>query len=147
MPAPDVASYAQRFGLTVTPENVLGIRAVVLDEAHDLQDMLWQEERNVWMPQLGDDPVSRDMMREFNLVTKSLLDRAHQHVDSLIALGNELAATARAYGHTEDQIKASFESTAVSHLSPLFKQMAGLKPASARPASSAWQDLVTGGRA
>jgi hypothetical protein len=60
----------------VTPENVLGVRAIILEEAHGLQAALWQEERIVWLPKLGEDPVSKDMKREFNLVTKALMDRA-----------------------------------------------------------------------
>lgn len=147
MPTPDVSTYAQRFGLTVTPENVLGVRAIILEEAHGLQAALWQEERIVWLPKLGEDPVSKDMKRELNLATKALMDRAHAHIDSLFALGEELAATARAYGHTEEQIKASFGRTEVSGLSPLFKRVAGLNTASASRPASPWQNLIAGARA
>jgi uncharacterized protein YukE len=143
------ASLQQRFGLTVTPENVLGVRAVVLQEAQDLQHMLSTEEERAGLPPLGQDLVSKDMSREFNQATKQLLDRANQHIDSLKALGEELAASARAYGHAESEIKSSFESaarSAASQISPTFLHAAGIGATAARPRAGTFGELLAGGR-
>ena len=123
-------SLQRRFGLTVTPQNVLGVRAVVLQEAQDLHDMLKSESEQVILPKLGWDPVSRDMAAAFNPLTQQLLDRAKRHIETLKDLGNELAASAREYGHAESEIRSSFAPgaglTAASQLSPTFLHAAGM---------------------
>jgi hypothetical protein len=133
MTTPGAGPLALGFGLTVTPENVLGVRAVVMQEATDLQNMLRGEEQYLTLPALGRDPVSGDMSPAFNAVTHGLLARARDHITSLFALGEELAATARSYGLTEGDIAASLARTEVSKIPAPLRQLAGLSAAASRP--------------
>jgi hypothetical protein len=129
---------------------VLGVRAVVLQEAQDLDKMLRIERERVELPPLGDDPVSKDMSREFNAVTKQLLDRAQQHVGSLFGLCDELAATAQTYGRTESDIEASFgpnlPRTTASRVSPAPLEAIGMGATAARPPAQSFGVLITGGQ-
>jgi hypothetical protein len=142
-------SLLQRFGLTVTPQNVLGVRAVVLQEAQDLDGLLNSERERATLPPLGQDLVSKDMSSEFNLVTEQLLDRAKQHIDTLKALGDELAAAARDYGRAEAEIKLSFGPgaipTAASRVPPTFLDAAGMGANAARPPARSLGELMAGG--
>ena len=144
------APLQQRFGLIVTPQNVLGIRAVVLQEAHDLDKVLRVESEQLSLLPLGGDPVSPDMSSAFNEVTQQLLARANQHIDSLFALGAELGATAQTYGHTEAGIEASFKPgssrTDASRLSPVMSHAAGMGTTATRPSPGSITDLLVGGR-
>jgi hypothetical protein len=144
------SSLQQRFGLTVTPQNVLGVRAVVLQEAQDLDKMLRDEREQAILQELGRDPVSRDMASAFNEVTMPLLARADEHVAALFELGDELAAAAKAYGHTEDDIAASLTPrslhTRVSQLSTPFREVAGLSQSASRLQPGTVSELLTGGR-
>ncbi|HEY9415353.1 MAG TPA: hypothetical protein VIQ30_11385, partial [Pseudonocardia sp.] len=144
MTTPGAGPLALGFGLTVTPENVLGVRAVVMQEATDLQNMLRREERNAILPRLGGDPVSGDMSAAFNVVTHGLFARAREHIDSLFALGEELAATARSYGETEDEVAASFARTEVSKVPTPLRQLAGLSAAASRPMPTTLGQLFGG---
>ncbi|HTK66661.1 MAG TPA: hypothetical protein VL595_30080 [Pseudonocardia sp.] len=143
------APLQQRFGLTVTPQNVLGVRAVVLQEAQDLEKTLRTEREQVALPPLGRDLVSNDMSSAFNEATDQLLKRASEHVAALFKLGDELAATAREYGCTEADITTSFSEnsprTAASQVSPTFREIAGMGTTSARPAAQTISHLLTGG--
>lgn len=123
---------AHRFGLTVTPENILGVRAVVLQEATDLKETLDYETQYAMLPALGGDPVSGDMSAAFNPVTRELLGHAREHIKSLFALCEELVATARSYGHTEAAITASLGQTEVSKVSAPLRQLAGLSASASR---------------
>lgn len=143
------SSLQQRFGLTVTPQNVLGVRAVVLQEAQDLDALLENEGKSAMLPHLGTDPVSRDMSEAFNAVTTQLVNRALEHVAALFALGEELGATARAYGHLEADIKASLEdqsASAASRLSVPFRQFAGMSATVTQPSSMTLGGLMSGGQ-
>jgi hypothetical protein len=144
------ASYLQRYGLIVNPENVLGIRAVILQEAHDLGDMLEAGRDRVMLPPLADDPVSKDMSLAFNEVTKQILAQAKEHVASLFDLCDELAATAREYGRAETDITASFgpstPPTAASALPPAVLKLAGLGAPAARPQPQSIAEALAGGR-
>lgn len=145
------APLQQRFGLTVTPQNVLGVRAVVLQEAHDLFEMLRSEREQVVLTQLGGDPVSLDMSGAFNPVTDQLIQRAQRHIDSLKELGEELADTARGYGHTEADISASFGPRSLrsmaSQVSPNLLQATGMGAATSKPSAQRLSDVMTGGLA
>ena len=141
-------SLQQRFGLQVTPQNVLGVRAVVLQEAQDLQDLLKNELEQTYLPALGGDLVSADMSAAFNEATVQLLARAKDHIKSLFDLGDELRASANAYGHTEAEIDASFSHdsarTSASRLSPMLREVAGMGRSTARPSAQTTRDLITG---
>lgn len=144
------ASYLQRFGLTVNPQNVLGVRTVVLQEAHDLEKMLNAERERALLPPLGGDPVSFDMSAAFNEVTLQLLVRAKEHVASLFELCDELAATAREYGRVDADIAASFGSgsprTAAGTVPPLLRQVTGMSATAARPPARSIAEILGGGR-
>jgi hypothetical protein len=127
----------------------LGVRAVVLQEAQDLQDMLNNEQEQVILQRLGVDPVSRDMSEGFNLGTQQLLERARRHIDTLKALGDELAASATEYGHAETDIKSSFvpglEPVAASKVTPVLLQAAGMGVDGDRSSPRTIDGLLTGG--
>lgn len=137
---------ARNFGLTVTPENILGVRAVVLQEATDLKETLDYETQYAMRPALGGDPVSGDMSVAFNPITHELMGQAREHIKSLFALCEELAATARSYGHTEADITASLgrPTSARSPPSPPLRQLAGLSASASRPAPTTTGQLFGG---
>jgi hypothetical protein len=141
-------SLLQRFGLSVTPQNVLGVRAVVLQEAQDLQDRLQAERERVMLSPLGADPISKDMSVAFNEVTVQLLTRANEHVVSLFKLGEELGTTARAYGHTDAEIAAAFDPgssrTAASQISPTLLEAVGMGVTADRPFAQSVGGLLSG---
>lgn len=128
-----------RYGLTVNVANVLGIRAVILEEAEEL-DKAVQHFRRLHpngMPELGGDPVSKDAAKGFTEVTERLLARGQAHIDGLFALGDELAAAARDYGHNEQAITTSFQPGRtgppaglgpIQHLPPALREIARSDP-------------------
>lgn len=98
--------------MQVTPENVLQARAVLLTEAESFQGFI----RSTFFGQqliglCGGDPISRDAQELF---TKKIHDNAvlpaNQYVQRLLDLGDQLAATARSYGISEQRIADSFRS-------------------------------------
>jgi len=96
-------------GLRVTPETVLGIYGVIMEEVHRLRESILAFRRVGQMPALGGDPVSPCAAAGFNEVTHQLLQQCQAHVDGLAAVGEQLAASARAYGKREEEITATLE--------------------------------------
>jgi len=107
-------------GLRVTPETVLGVRAVIMEEVTLLRLSVRNFRRgHGQMPSLGGDPVSPYAARGFNEVTEQLLAQCEKHIQGLQAIGDELAAAAKAYGMTEMEITDSFDPNAVQYVPEL----------------------------
>ena len=94
-------------GMRVTPETVLGIYEVIMEEVNRLRMAIrnFQREHRS-MPLLGGDPVSVPAAKGFTEVTDLLIQQCQAHVGGLEAVGNQLAVAAREYGRTEEQITA-----------------------------------------
>jgi len=97
-------------GMRVTPETVLGIYEVIMEEVNRLRMAIrnFQREHRS-MPPLGGDPVSVPAAKGFNEATALLVQSCQKHVDGLEAVGSQLAAAAREYGRTEEQITAALK--------------------------------------
>lgn len=111
---PDAAAKAAAFdhlGLQVTPANVLGVYAVIMQEATRLQASMqrFQKDYGQGMPLLGADPISPYASRGFTELTEQLLAKCQNDIDDLQRLGDGLAEVARAYGHTEEEVMAAFD--------------------------------------
>jgi len=102
------AAAIDALALQVNRDTVLQARAGIVDEAHRLQRVL--DENNLHAPVglCGGDPVSRDAQRAFNERIADLAADCQRHVDELVAGADKLAAAARRYGLTDDEITASF---------------------------------------
>jgi len=73
LPASAVAALAN-FGMKVAPENILGLYAVVMEEARRLELSLVNfQMRHQVVPTLGGDPVSAPAAAGFQEVTSELL--------------------------------------------------------------------------
>jgi len=111
---PDVAARAAAFdqlGMQVTPANVLGIYSVIAEEAARLNGaiQMFRMDNFDGMPELGGDPVSTPAAKGFTEATNQLVAKCQADVGDLQSVAAGLAATARAYGNSEEQIKASFD--------------------------------------
>lgn len=94
----------------VTPRNVLKARAAILAEAESLQEFVRQKFSTGSLIGLcGGDPISRDAQQLFTAkIHDNVLTPTYQYIDRLLDIAEELAASARAYGFTEEQIAGSF---------------------------------------
>jgi hypothetical protein len=110
---PGVAAKAAAFdqlGMQVTPANVLGVYGVIMEEVDRLTTSVhtFRDTNMQGMPSLGGDPVSPHAARGFNDASTALLAKCQSDIDGLRRIGDGLAEAARAYGKTEEQIKAAF---------------------------------------
>jgi hypothetical protein len=110
---PGVAAKAAAFdqlGMQVTPANVLGVYGVIMEEMTRLSNSVlrFQADHGQGMPLLGSDPVSQPAARGFTATTAQLLVQCQVDIDGLSRFGSGLADAARAYGKSEEQIKAAF---------------------------------------
>ena len=111
---PDAAAKAAAFdhlGLQVTPANVLGVHAVIMQEATRLQAsvQVFKSDHGQGMPLLGGDPVSPHASRGFTELTNQLLARCETDIADLFRVADQLAKAAREYGKTEEQVKEAFD--------------------------------------
>jgi hypothetical protein len=96
----------------VTPENVLGMYAVVLEQVTRLQASLahFKRQYGEGMPLLGNGhPVSKPFKESFDASTAKLVDLCQGDINNLREVANGFADAARAYGKTEEDIQASFD--------------------------------------
>jgi hypothetical protein len=101
--------------LNVTPDNVLQARAVIVEEAQSLLDFVSTEFRSdrQLMGLCGGDPISRDAQRLFNQkIQETAVQPTLEYIRRLRDIADQLAATARSYGFTEQQITDSLRSSA-----------------------------------
>jgi hypothetical protein len=110
---PEVAAKAaafDRLGLQVTPANVLGIYAVIMEEVSRLSAsmQMFTLDHGEGMPSLGEDLVSRPAARGFTEATRRLLVKCETDIRDLNRVGDGLVEAARAYGKAEEHIQAVF---------------------------------------
>jgi hypothetical protein len=103
------AAAFDELGMQVTPENVLAVRAVLMEEATELEVLLKRELFGFRVEELGGDPVSKYAAAGFNELNERYLAQCTEYVETLKRAGAHLAATARAYGIAESEIEASFK--------------------------------------
>lgn len=97
-------------GLRITPANVMQVRNALLAESQLMRDQVAMMKMNVGMGvgRPGLDRVSERAEPEFNAKIGAMLEQWAAYVDALKAGAEELGQMARRYGHTEDQLAASF---------------------------------------
>ena len=97
--------------LTVSRENVLQARAVLLAEADDFLAFVSATEfaMDQWIGLCGGDPISRDAQRLFAArIRDNAFHPVQRYVRELADAAERLAEVARSYGFTEEQIARSF---------------------------------------
>lgn len=106
---PSLVASLNHLGMQVTPENVLHIRAALLTEAERLGDLLRLHGWELRVRAPAPDPVSAAAEMTLNPKIDLLTTQFQAYVDTLKTAGGVLAATARTYGYTEQQVKDSFD--------------------------------------
>lgn len=106
---PSLAASLDHLGMQVNPENVLHIRAALLTEADRLDALLHTYLLQLWVRAPAKDPVSIPAANLLNQKIGGLADQYKEYVNALTTAGDVLAAAARAYGYTEQQVKDSFD--------------------------------------
>ncbi|MDT7565614.1 MAG: hypothetical protein QOG76_4238, partial [Pseudonocardiales bacterium] len=103
------AAAFDQLGMQVTPANVLGVYGVIMEEVDRLTTSVhtFRDTNMQGMPSLGGDPVSPHAARGFNDASTALLVKCQADIDALMRIGDGLADAARAYGKSEEQIKAA----------------------------------------
>jgi hypothetical protein len=145
-------------GLRVTPETVLGVHEVIMEEVYRLRTAVWRfQNHHRAMPALGSDPVSPHAAKGFIEATDLLLDRCRASIADLAAIGDQLAQAARAYGKSEAEIRASLNAASAVPFQSAANVLGGQDvPAplrrvfeplpTQRPPASSLGDLMRGGQ-
>ncbi|WP_028937932.1 PE domain-containing protein [Pseudonocardia spinosispora] len=107
-------------GMTVTPENVLQLHNVFQSEVAALRSKTVFT-LNFKVGKAAEDPVSPRAADGFNTKIDSYKRRVQDYVDELDATARALADAAKRYGHSEEEIVASFRK-----FSPGYQQRNGL---------------------
>jgi hypothetical protein len=106
LPASAQAALAYFGGMAVSPDNVLALYTVIMEEVRRLELSLMNfQMRHQAAPKLGGDPVSGP--------TAQLLGSCRTSIKELRTVAEGLTAAARAYGQSEEQITASFDPSRV----------------------------------
>lgn len=116
MTAPEIGGHrtqldaaVRALALQVNRDTVLQARAALLAEAERLDKELQRSHREyAGVGLCGRDPVSPEAAAAFNERIQSLIDRCFAYNRDLRASAEALAATAHAYGYTDDEITTSF---------------------------------------
>ncbi|MGQ0482493.1 MAG: PE domain-containing protein [Pseudonocardia sp.] len=103
------AAAFDELGMQVTPENVLAVRAVLMEEATELRQLLRRELHGFRVEELGGDPVSKYAAAGFNELNERYLAQCTEYINTLERAGKHLEATARSYGIAESEIATSFK--------------------------------------
>ena len=103
-----LASDLDHLGMQVTPANVLAVRNAVAGEARRLADLLDAHDYMLTVRAPAADPVSIAAAQAFNLKISAVKQQCQAYVNALQQAEQQLKQTARAYGHTEQDIKDSF---------------------------------------
>ena len=93
-------------GFQVTAETVLQMHSVVANE-HDRLNQLAMTAMDEPMQRCGDDPVSYDAQAAFEAKVVALRHAVSAHIERLGTQAEELAAAAKSYGFTEQEIAAA----------------------------------------
>jgi hypothetical protein len=133
--AGDTAPAMTVAGLRVTPETVLGVAQVVMEEVNRLRQSMWRFQfAHQGMPELGSDPVSNVAAPLFTEATSRLVRRCQSSIEELAKVGEDLAQVARAYGKSEGEIKATFDAaTKSAYIAAPVPPSLGDLPAPLRP--------------
>jgi hypothetical protein len=107
-----IESARLNLGFSVSRENVLEAYKLVHTEWSKLGEVVSQNAPMLEIDLCGDDPVSHDAQRVFNPRLSELRAQSTTYVDGLDEIARKLLDSARAYGYTDDQIKASLTSAA-----------------------------------
>lgn len=112
-------------GMTVTPENIVHVSSVLQAESDYLRTRVRQSRNHCRVGEPGLDPVSPKAASGFNGKIGLLLEQCQAYCDTLAAAADELARTARSYGHTDDDIRRSLESVQANYGGPIPNPPAG----------------------
>lgn len=93
----------------VTPENVLLLHNGLKAEAQYLTDQMYQHGFPTHVGRPGNDQVSKPAAKAFNDKIRALNEQLQAYVTQLDKMAEVMALTAKGYGHTEDQLTASFK--------------------------------------
>jgi hypothetical protein len=105
-------------GIQVTPRNVVQVSAVLRAEAEYLSDKVMRAQHNAVVGEPGADPVSPRAAEGFNRKITNLLDQCQAYCEALRAAADRLGATAKAYGHTEDDLARALASIQPGYAEP-----------------------------
>ena len=95
-------------GMHVTPENVLRLRNALTAEADRVYHDLKRAEYDLHVGACGTDPLSQPVADIMNAKIQGHMRDAYYYVKTLQGAAEDLDQMARAYGHTEAAIQASF---------------------------------------
>ena len=95
-------------GMQVTPENVLRLRNALTAEADRVYHDLRRAEQDLHVGACGTDPLSQPVADIMNAKIQGHMRDAFAYVQTLRDGAEDLHQMARAYGHTEAVIQASF---------------------------------------
>lgn len=95
--------------MAVTPSNVLQVHHALQAESDRLSAKLKLHQPALRVGEAGKDPVSGPAAAVFNAKIASLVDGCWAYIHALSEAAENLRATARGYGYTEEQIKTSFD--------------------------------------
>jgi hypothetical protein len=104
--------------LQVTPENVLDVRKVLLQEAERLLNHAQRATaQSQFVGLCGGDPVSQQASLAFNQRIALLVEQCREYGNQLKFAGESLNAVAENYGYSEQQIESSFRSAGPENIS------------------------------
>lgn len=95
--------------MQVTPENIVHVGNVLAAEAEFMQVKLRAAWWNARVGVAAKDPVSQPTADGFNRKIDALLGQVQAYVETLRAASEQLAQTARSYGHTDAEIARSLD--------------------------------------
>ncbi|MFC7340830.1 hypothetical protein [Saccharopolyspora griseoalba] len=99
--------------ITVTEDNVLEVRRTILSAAEEALHRLQSIAPGLQVTPPATDEVSRSAAAYWTAklvgAEDSHFQRLLQYVDDVIALGEQVGEAARQYGHTDEEIQASFQ--------------------------------------
>jgi hypothetical protein len=117
LPASARAALAYFGGMAVSPDNILGLYTVIMEEVRRLELSLMNfQMRHQAAPKLGGDPISGPAADGFNAVTAQLLGSCRTSIKERRMVADGLAGAAREYGKSEEQITASFDPSRVRYM-------------------------------
>lgn len=105
-------------GMQVTPENIVHVSNVLRAESDYLATRARWARNNCVVGEPGKDPVSSVAADGFNRKIRLLLDQCQAYCDRLGAASDDLARTAKTYGHTDDDIARSLTSIQANYGQP-----------------------------
>jgi len=94
--------------LQVTPDNVLLISNALRAEATLLTGKIHWAKGEAVVGKPGQDPVSVEAVPRLNTAITTRLTECQSYADALVDAADQMAQTARRYGHTEQEIIDSF---------------------------------------